>query len=160
MISKLANKIKINDLSFSIIFLLFFSSLFLVCNYYVSRKGPWQRYQIHILIKTNNLICDLCGKAEYSGQIIKFFTKANPMVTVSSLSPIWPNSKSRLVSFSVFSSREIELQGVFEAVLKYEKCQGELLKVDDIGKYKIEGMGRRDESNKKCKVYFIYERKL
>lgn len=147
------------DIYFSLFNLVLFLTLFGRMVWLISDNKDWQRYEIHILQNSTSVICDVCKKAEYATYVKNIFKRFNPESQCSVLYPVWPNGKSRLITFSVFSQKEIKILAIYNELVKHQKCKGELIKMD-LNNLKIEEWSLENGSKGECKISFIYERKL
>lgn len=146
------------DLYISLFVLLSFMLFFLVMGSHISSASNWQRYEIYIL-KTQDGICDYCWKDKYIEEIKDFFIETDPRANYSILFPVWLDKQARLFSFSILSDHKVKILEMYDNISKYEKCESKLMEVH-IDDYKIQEFGRANRSKNKCKLFFMYERKL
>lgn len=146
------------DLYFSLLVLSVFMLSFFFLGPYLSKKSQWQRYEVYVL-KNQNGICDFCWKDQYIKDVKTFFVGTNPEANISILFPVWLDKKARLFSLSILSSREIGILEMYKKISEFEKCESKLMEVR-IDDYRMENWSRANRSGKKCKLFFMYERKL
>lgn len=150
---------RVDDCGLATIVLFCFSLVSAVGVLYVTSAEKWQRYEVHIVKTGASLTCDSCGKARYANNITNIFIKLFPDARYSMLYPHWSGRGARLISYSFFSNKEIELNKFFKEVLRYDNCASEFVRAD-FREINIEEWSRRHGSRGECKIFFIYERKL